>query len=192
MSGLPTRAETTTKFIIKQMTDMLRRQWGDLPSYVWRDPYVLGYMQILICGLLNINSQGKLSGEDLGMPAVRIWLHGTGEDPALFVRWGVNGAPPRSAVARAFDDAGLWLTFYNRRPNMKSVRAQRIFEAAQRQDREMLTLFGEASDTMASAAAILFMTDLGGRVGDLVGGERQWRTSLPSPVYHEHGTVHAL
>ena len=190
MSGFPTRAETTTNFIIKQMTDMLRRQWGDLPSHVWRDPYVVGYMQILICGLLNINSQGKLSGEDLGMPAARIWLHGTGEDPALFMRWGVNGAPRWSAVARAFDDAGLWLTFYNRRPNMKSVRAEQIFEAAQRQDREMLTLFGEASDTMASAAAILFMTDLGGRVRNLVGGERQWRASLPPPVYHEHGTVH--
>ena len=104
MSGFPTRAETTTKFIIKQMTDMLRRQWGDLPSHVWRDPYVVGYMQILICGLLNLNSQGKLSGEELGMPAARIWLHGTGEDPALFMRWGVNGAP--RAVACAFNDQG--------------------------------------------------------------------------------------
>ena len=191
MSGLPTRAETTTKFIIKQMTDMLRRQWGDLPSYVWRDPYVVGYMQILICGLLN--SQGKLSGEELGMPAARIWCHATGEDPAPFMRWAANAlsAPSRSAVARAFDDAGLWLTFYNRRPNMKSMRAQQVFDAAQRQDREMLTLYGEASDTMASAAAILFMADIGGRVGDLVGGQRQWRGALPSPVYHEHRTVHA-
>ena len=61
MSGFPTRAETTTNFIIKKMTDMLRRQWGDLPSHVWRDPYVVGYMQILICGLLNINSQRQPS-----------------------------------------------------------------------------------------------------------------------------------
>ena len=75
--------------------------------------------------------------------------------------WAANAlsAPSRSAVARAFDDAGLWLTFYNRRPNMKSMRAQQVFDAAQRQDREMLTLYGEASDTMASAAAILFMAD---------------------------------
>jgi hypothetical protein len=90
MSGFPTRAETTTNFIIKKMTDMLRRQWGDLPSHVWRDPYVAGYMQILICGLLNINSQRKLSGEEVGMPAARIWLHGTGEDPALFMLAGVT------------------------------------------------------------------------------------------------------
>ena len=193
MFGFPTRAEATTNTMIKQMTEMLRRQWGDLPSHVWRDPYVVRYMQILICGLLKINSQGKLSGEELGMPAARIWCHATGEDPAPFMRWAANAlsAPSRSAVARAFDDAGLWLTFYNRRPNMKSMRAQQVFDAAQRQDREMLTLYGEASDTMASAAAILFMADIGGRVGDLVGGQRQWRGALPSPVYHEHRTVHA-
>ena len=74
MFGFPTRAEATTNTMIKQMTEMLRRQWGDLPSHVWRDPYVVRYMQILICGILKINSQGKLSGEELGMPAARIWF----------------------------------------------------------------------------------------------------------------------
>ena len=74
MFGFPTRAEATTSTMIKQMTEMLRRQWGHLSSDVRRDPYVMRYVQILICGLLKINSQGKLSGEELGMPAARIWL----------------------------------------------------------------------------------------------------------------------
>lgn len=169
-------AEATTKMMIDDMVRLARQRWEGLPSFVWGDPYVRGYMHGLICGLLQANSEGALKGENLVIVATRVWQHATGQDPkrylqAMAIPWAQQDPDAAAATKAGIEDAYLWLAFYVRRPDLKNEKCSRVFEAAQRQDREMLAIMGTAADTMASAASILFCANFLGRIGELVGDE---------------------
>lgn len=52
------QAESATQTVVAQMVQMMRHQCGELRAHVWRDPYVVTWMQVVIAGLLKHLSVG--------------------------------------------------------------------------------------------------------------------------------------
>ena len=157
------RAEATTAAVMEQLVQRMQQRLGALPSHVWRDPYVVAYMQIVVAGLLKSHSSGEHGDKDFHFAVARVWQQATGQHPfyllqQMSLQWSTRGPEGKQGL----EDAALWLAFHARRPNFMNPRARDIFREAQNE---------ECGDAMVAAAAILFDSDIARRVGELVQAE---------------------
>ena len=154
------RLETRIAALMQGLVQRMQQRLGDLPAHVWRHPYVVGYMQVVVAGLLRSGLNGGDEDKDFHFAVARVWRHATDQHPFYLLQqmslpWSTRGAEAKQGL----EDAALWLAFYERRPNFANPRAQDIFREALRQ---------EPADTMAAAADILITSGIIRRVGELV------------------------
>ena len=154
------RAEATTAAVMEQLVQRKQQRLGALPSHVWRDPYVVAYMQIVVAGLLKSHSSGEHGDKDFHFAVARVWQQATGQHAFYLLQqmslpWSTRGAEAKQGL----EDAALWLAFCERRPNFANPRARDIFREAQSRG---------SADTMAAAAEILVGSGIFRRVGELV------------------------
>lgn len=168
MIGILQRARVAdpTLTLLKEMVQLMHNRWGTLPSCVWRDPYVLAYMQIVISGLLKPRAAGESGDEDHHLAVARVWRQATGQHPfyllqKMSVPWAERGVEAQKGAK----DAAYWLAFYMRRPNMADPHVRRVLEAVQGREHEGLVAFGEPGSRMAAAAGMLFCSTILRRVG---------------------------
>lgn len=55
-----------------------RARLGGIPDFVWRDPYVLGFLSMLITLIGSEQGRGRLSDEEIGIVQLNAWLAITG------------------------------------------------------------------------------------------------------------------
>jgi hypothetical protein len=157
------RAEARTAALMEALVRQMQQRLGDLPPHVWRDPYVVAYMQIVVASLLRSGTNGADGEKDVDFAIARVWRHATGQHPfyllqQLSLPWSTRGPEAKQGL----EDAALWLAFHARRPNFMNPRARDIFREAQNE---------ECGDAMVAATAILFDSDIARRVGELVQAE---------------------
>lgn len=162
------RVADPTLTLVGEMVRLMHDRWGTLPSHVWRDPYVLAYMQIVIAGLLSSRADGDSGDEDHHLAVARVWRQATGQHPfCLLQKMSVPWAERGIDAQRGAQDAALWLAFYTRRPDLADPHVKKVLEVVEGREHDGLVAFGELGSSLAAAAGMLFCSSILRRVGAL-------------------------
>ena len=75
------RVQKARRSVVDQITpliDYTRARRGNLPDKIWRMPYMIGYLTMLISLLIDAKTKGPLTSDNLGLAQLEIWQKITG------------------------------------------------------------------------------------------------------------------
>ncbi|MGI9385073.1 MAG: hypothetical protein ACR2PO_18125 [Methyloligellaceae bacterium] len=77
--GKVARARRAAVAAISPLVDLSRHRLGAIPVQAWRDPYVIGFMAMLITLFAKDETEGRIGSEQLGLAQTEAWARITGE-----------------------------------------------------------------------------------------------------------------
>jgi hypothetical protein len=172
-------AEGVTRQKIEWLRATLHQGAAVEPSS-WHDPYVVGYLEILIYGLLKKAAGGKLHPEHGGFASARCWSHLTGLPEHDYWAQGTDTVLRQHPHFRkGCDDAALLLVFLQGEPNMRSPVVQSLIDQARQLSRQYELHTGERTDPIQSVGSFLLSRDLISRLKGL----RTWNDHQEHNVF---------
>lgn len=73
------RARRAAVAAIAPLVELSRGRLGSIPSEAWRDPYLIGFLSMLITLVVKVESDGRIGSEQLGLAQAEAWARITGE-----------------------------------------------------------------------------------------------------------------
>jgi hypothetical protein len=173
-------AEGVTRQKIEWLRTILSRGGTVVEPGFWHDPYVVGYLEILIYGLLKNAAGGKLHPEYGGFASARCWAHLTGLPENDYWRQGTDTElRQHPQFKKGCDAAALLLIFLQGEPNLKNPVVQSLIDQARQLSRQYELHTGERTDPIQSVASFLLTRDLISRLKGL----RTWNDHQEHNVF---------
>ncbi|WP_290997622.1 hypothetical protein [Hyphomicrobium sp.] len=72
------RARRAAISTIAPMVDLSRGRIGSIPPTRWQEPYMIGFLTMLISIVAKLETRGRLDGDDLGLAQAQAWQAITG------------------------------------------------------------------------------------------------------------------
>ena len=81
--GKAARARRVASETIGPLVDLSRQRIGPIPDDAWRDPYLIGFLGMLITLMAKVATEGRIGDDGLALVQLEAWSDITGEQDGL-------------------------------------------------------------------------------------------------------------
>ncbi len=81
--GKAARARRVAAETIGPLVDLSRQRIGPIPEDAWRDPYLIGFLGMLITLVAKVATEGRIGDDGLALAQLEAWSDITGEQDGL-------------------------------------------------------------------------------------------------------------